>query len=98
MSIENSELLLRYPPRPLTPKERDLVDGWLNLAGDVAIAYASERRTDDPAMYRRVGSAAGAGDQPTHLVSCPDGMRLWVKLTVGAHPRVEIFDTLRAAL
>lgn len=92
------DVLLRYPPRDLAPHERQLVHDWLALAGDIPAAYVSERRSDDPALYRRVVISAAANAQPTHLIHAPAGMRLWVKVTVAADMRIEMFDTLTAAL
>ena len=68
------------------------------MAGDITIAYVSERKSDDPAIFRRLVIAAGPGDQPTHFVHSPEGLRLWVKMTVGSFPTIETFDSLRAAL
>jgi hypothetical protein len=98
MSGDERELLLRHPPRMLTPGEHGLVAEWLSLTGDVAMAYVSERRSDDPAMYRRIVIAAGPSDHPTHLIHCPNGRQLWVKMTLGPQPSVAMFDTLRMAL
>lgn len=92
------DVLLRYPPRDLAPHERQLVHEWLALAGDVPAAYVSERKTDDPALFRRVVISLAANAQPTHLIHAPTGMRLWVKVTVAADMRIEMFDTLSAAL
>jgi hypothetical protein len=92
------DLLLKYPPREIAPGERQYVDEWLARASDVSAAYVSGRRSDDPALYRRIVIAAGPGDEPTHLIHAPTGLRLWLKMTLGGDPRVEIFDTLVAAL
>ena len=92
------DVLLRYPPRDLAPHERQLVHDWLALAGDVPAAYVSERRTDDPALYRRIVISLTANAEPTHLIHAPTGMRLWVKVTVAPDMRIEMFDTLAAAL
>jgi hypothetical protein len=32
------------------------------------------------------------------LIHCPERLRLWIKLTLGPYQRVEMFDTLQAAL
>src|ERR1700761_8546185 len=55
-SMPNTEtdILLRFPPRLLTPGERELVGEWLSLAPDISSAYVSSRPSDDPAMYHRV--------------------------------------------
>src|SRR4051794_22520645 len=43
MSKTAADILLTFPPRSLGPGERALVDEWLGRAGDVAMAYVSER-------------------------------------------------------
>jgi hypothetical protein len=36
--------------------------------------------------------------RPTHLIHQPDGLDLWVKMTVGRDPQIEMFGALREAL
>ena len=98
MSPDPQAVLLRYPPRELSPLERQLVDEWLALAADVSRAYVSGRQTDDPALYRRVVITDRSDGQPTHLIHCPERLRLWIKMTLGPYQRVETFDSLQAAL
>jgi hypothetical protein len=93
-----AEVLLTFPPRLLAPSERGLVEQWLSQAGDVPLAYVSERRGDDPALSRRIVIGVGPGALPTHLIHAPDTLHLWCKTTIGPQVRVEIFDSLRAAL
>ena len=98
MAKSESDILLRLPPRQLAPDERELVEQWLSLAPDVPSAYVSSRRQDDPVMYRRIVIATAADGQPTQTIHAPTGMRLWVKLTIGQEPEVELFDSLAGAL
>lgn len=98
MSIDMQAVLLRYPPRELSPLERELTNEWLALAADISGAYVSGRKSDDPALYRRIVITDGSEGHPTHLIHCPERLRLWIKMTLGAHQRVEMFDTLQAAL
>jgi hypothetical protein len=56
MSIDMPAVLLRYPPRELSPLERELTNEWLALAADISDAYVSARKTDDPALRRRSSS------------------------------------------
>jgi hypothetical protein len=98
MSTDMQALLLRYPPRELSPLERQLADEWRALAGDISSAYVSGRKTDDPALYRRIVITDGSDGEPTHLIHCPERLRLWIKMTLGPYQRVEMFDTLQAAL
>jgi hypothetical protein len=90
-------VLLKYPPREIDPRERELIDQWLSLTGDVSVAHVSARRSDDPALYRRIVIATGPGAQPTHLIHAPNGLRLWIKLTI-VPSEVEVFDSLYSAL
>jgi hypothetical protein len=91
------DVLLKYPPREIDPRERELIDQWLSLTGDVSAAHVSARRSDDPALYRRIVIATGPGVQPTHLIHAPNGLPLWIKLTIG-RSEVEVFDSLYSAL
>jgi hypothetical protein len=98
MPADMHDVLLRFRPRELAPGERALFSEWLSLAGDVASAYVSGRKSDDPALYRRIVVVAGPDDQPTHLIHAPAGQHMWLKMTLGPEPRTEMFETLHAAL
>ena len=89
--------ILQFPPRPLRPDERKLVAEWLAAAGDVASAYVSDRRRDDPAIYRRIVIAEGNG-VPTHLVHTPFGVSFWMVMRVRSAPEIQRFDSLHDAL
>jgi hypothetical protein len=94
----SAEILLAFPPRPLDEKEQALVDEWLALSGDVLMAYVSQRRSDDPRLYRRVVIAGGPTPRPSHIVHAPSGAAGWLVTTVGPPVAVQVFDTLRDAL
>jgi hypothetical protein len=98
MARESRDVLLRLPPRALAPHERALFAEWLALAGDVGTAYISERRSDDPALYRRLVIASDQGDKPTHLIHAPEGLRVWVLMKLGPYPEITMYDSLRTAL
>jgi hypothetical protein len=98
MTNSEADILLRLPPRQLDPDERNLVAEWLSLAPDIPSAYVSARQVDDPVMYRRIVISASADGRPTHTIHAPAGKRLWVRLTVGGEPVVELFDSLSGAL
>ena len=49
----NNNVLLTFPPRPLTDWEQETLRGWLE-AVDGFTAFVSQRRRDDPAIYRRI--------------------------------------------
>jgi hypothetical protein len=90
--------LRTFPPRPLNPDERELVATWLAGTFDVASAYVSERRSDDPALYRRIVINLGPGPGPTHLIHAPTGISCWLVTSVLDGGNVQRFDNLRNAL
>ena len=92
------DILQTFPPRALAPDEHALVAEWLSQAGDIVSAYVSERRSDEPTMYRRIVIAAGPGDQPSHFIHAPEGMSCWLRSTIGSHPNIRRFASLRDAL
>ena len=98
MSSYAHAVMLTFPPRELSPLERDQVREWLALAGDVADCHVSSRRSDDPALYRRIVVSDAPDGRPTHLIHHPRGLDLWVKMTVGPYSHFEMFPTLPAAL
>ena len=44
---------------------------WLAAAGDIADAYVSNRRGDDPTIRHRIVIVTKADDEPSHLVHAP---------------------------
>jgi hypothetical protein len=98
MPNRTGDVLRTFPPRPLHPDERALVDMWLSVACDVASAYVSERRSDDPVLYRRVVIAIGPDPGPSYLIHAPAGISCWLVSSVGRGCEVQKFDSLRAAL
>jgi hypothetical protein len=86
------------PARLLAPDERTLVAEWLSGAGDIAEAYVSNRRGDDPALYHRIVIVVEPADGPAYLVHAPTGRDIWIVLTLGRRTKVQRFRTLRAAL
>jgi hypothetical protein len=91
-------VMLTFPPRELSPSERELVREWLALAGDISAAHVSSRRSDDPARYHRIVVSDAPDGRSTHLIHRPDGFELWVKMRIGPNPEIEMFGTLRTAL
>jgi hypothetical protein len=98
MTDRTGDVLRTFPPRPLNPDERALVDTWLAATCNVASAYVSERRSDDPALYRRIVITVGPDPGPSLLVHAPTGISCWLVTMVGHGSEVRRFDTLRAAL
>ena len=98
MLVRTQDILQTFPARPLRPDERELVAEWLAAAGDVSSAFVSERRTDDPAIYRRIAISADGNDAFTHLIHTPLHTNVWVVLDVRFKPEVHLFESLREAL
>jgi hypothetical protein len=98
MSSYAQAVTLTFPPRELSPLERELVREWLALAGDISQAYVSTRMSDDPVLYRRIVVTGAPDGRPTHLIHHPDGLDLWVKMTIGPYAHFEMFPTLVEAL
>jgi hypothetical protein len=98
MTDRTDHVLRTFPPRPLNPAERALVTTWLAATCDVASAYVSERRSDDPSIYHRVVVTVGPERAPSHLIHAPIGLSCWLVSKVGRGVGVRRYDTLRAAL
>ena len=86
------------PPRLLRADERKLLDEWLDLAGDVASAYVSTRRGDNPAIYRKIVITIEGDGEPTYLIDTPSGTDLWVVVQCRPIPDAQQFASLREAL
>jgi hypothetical protein len=91
------DVIRHLPARLLTPDERALVDEWVAGAGDITEAYVSNRRADDPALYRRIVIVTKP-DGPAHLVHASSGRDIWIVLSLGGRTKIRRFRTLRAAL
>ena len=98
MTDRTDHVLRTFPPRPLNPAERALVSTWLAATCDVASAYVSERRSDDPTILHRVVVTVGPERTPSHLVHAPIGLSCWLVSKVGHGGEVRRYDSLRAAL
>lgn len=92
------DAIRHFPARPLTPDERALLAEWLAAAGDIAKAYVSNRREDDPVLYRRIVIIAKPDEGPSHLVHAPSGRDIWIVFSLGRRVGLQRFNTLRAAL
>ena len=98
MPDRTSDVLRTFPPRPLSPDERALVAEWPAATCDVASAYVSERRGDDPSTYRRIVITLGPGRDPSFLIQAPSGISCWLLYSTQPNADVRRFETLRAAL
>lgn len=92
------DVLRTFPPRPLNPDERALVNTWLAATCNVASAYVCERRSDDPFLQHRIVVTIGPDRRPSYLIHAPAGISCWLVSSVGHGSEVRRFDGLRAAL
>ena len=92
------DVLQTLPPRPLSPDERMLLDEWLSASGDIACAFFSERRADDPALYRRIVIYEDVDAGPSYLIHAPLAVDAWITMNVHDASRAKSFATLRQAL
>src|SRR3954451_23302797 len=94
------DVVRHLPARLLTPDERALVAEWIAAAGDIASAYVSSRRSDDPAIYHRIAITASTDGEPSHYVQALAGRDIFMVTTPGPGRRTKVirFPTLRAAL
>lgn len=93
--LEN--VLLTFPPRPITDGERQLLLDWIATTDDFSV-FVSQRRCDDPAIYRRIIVARRATKQRLYLVHSPKDSDCWIVMSAVESDDVEQFPTLRAAL
>ena len=91
------DVIRDFPARLLTPDERALVAEWIACAGDIAEAYVSNRRVDDPALYHRIVIVTNpeAGRRPCPRANPVGNLD---RLFIGPRTKVQRFRTLRAAL
>jgi hypothetical protein len=92
------ESICDLPARLLTLDENALVAEWLSVAGDVASAYVSNRRGDDPTLYRCVVIVMNPDEGPSHFIHAPSGQNVWIVFSFAQRTKVQRFPTLRAAL
>lgn len=85
------------PPRLLTHEERLIVRAWAE-ASSVHSAFVSERRTDDPAIYRRIVVLRRVTKRQLYLVHCPQDSNCWIVQSAVERDNLGYFPTLRDAL
>ena len=71
---------------------------WIAAAGDIAEAYVSSRRGDDPALRHRIVIIANPDAGPSHVVHAPSGRDIWIVFSLGSRTKIKRYPTLRAAL
>jgi hypothetical protein len=102
MPSSADNVILTFPPRPISQWERALLAEWYAATQrsgmDVARAFVSERRGDDPKVIGRIVVIVQPSREPTHLVYSPAEQSFWVVVTAPSWSDVQRFRTLRAAL
>jgi hypothetical protein len=93
----NNNVLLTFPPRPLTDWEQETLRGWLE-AVDGFTAFVSQRRRDDPAIYRRIVISRRRTKQHAYTIHAAQGVDAWIVVSVTEGEDIASFPTLRAAL
>jgi len=86
-----------FPPRPLTDGERAILLGWSMAAKDFS-AFVSERRSDDPAVYRRIVISRRSGNRRLYLIHSHQNSDHWIMVSAADQEDIGHFPTLRAAL
>jgi hypothetical protein len=92
-----STVLLTFPPRPLTDWEHETLRGLVE-AVDGFTAFVSERRSDDPAIYRRIVVIRRRTKQHAYTIHAPQGMDVWIVASATEGEDIGNFRTLRAGL
>jgi hypothetical protein len=95
-------VILTFPPRPVSRWERTLLAEWLTAAQragfDVSRAYVSERRGDDPRFVGRIVVMLRSSKEPAYLLYPPTASTIWVVMAAPTWEVMQRFRTLRAAL
>jgi hypothetical protein len=97
MADITSTVLLTFPVRPPTDGERDILRCWI-AAADGFSAFVSERRGDDPGLYRRIVISRRRTKQRAYIVQAPQGRDVWIVVSAIDGDDIGRFLTLREAL
>lgn len=102
MPTNPDNVILTYPPRPISQWERALLAEWFAATQrdglDVSRAFVSERRGDEPRMLGKIVVVMRGGREPAHLVYSPRETAFWVVTSAPNWDHVHRHRTLRAAL
>jgi hypothetical protein len=98
MSDDATNVFLTFPPRSLADGEREMVRHWFAGTSDLATAYVSERRGDDPTHFRKIVIIEAGSRQPAWLVHCPNGTEVWLVTPQREGMGARYYTSLRAAL
>lgn len=97
MHVPRKDELPTISPRPLTDDERQLLLDWARLAKSYS-AFVSERRSDDPAIYRRIVVFRRDTNQHLYRIHAGDNSNGWIMLSAAKGDVIERFPTLLTAL
>lgn len=86
-----------FPPRPLTDGERAILLGWTLATKDFS-TFVSERRSDDPAVYRRIIVSRRVNNRRLYMIHAHQNSDYWIMVSAADGEDVGHFPTLRAAL
>jgi len=95
-------VILTFPPRPVSQWERAVLAEWFAATKrkglDIAEAFVSERRGDDPMIVGRIVIVVHPGAEPSHVIYSPSGSTFWVVASAPAWTDLLRCRTLQAAL
>ncbi len=92
-----TKVLVTFPPRPLTDGEREILREWTTEVDDL-FAFVSERRNDEPTIYRRIVISRTSTGRRLYLIRPPQGNDSWLVLSAIEGEDLARCPTLRAAL
>jgi hypothetical protein len=102
MPSNADNVILTFPPRPVSQWEKALLAEWLAATHrnglDIHRAFVSERRGDDPKILGRIVVALWSSPEPEYLLHSPAGFTFWAVMEAPAWDEMQRFPTLRAAL
>ena len=79
-------VILTFPPRPISQWERAVLAEWFAATKrkglDIAEAFVSERRGDDPMIVGRIVIVVHPNSEPSHVIYSPSGSTFWVVSSV----------------
>ena len=86
-----------FPARALTEDEHCVLLDWVKAAKEFS-AFVSERRTDDPAIHRRIVVYRRTTRQQVYLIHSPINAAGWVIVSASTGEDVQRFPALHTAL
>jgi len=102
MPSNADNVILTFPPRPVSQWEKALLAEWLAATHrkglDIHRAFVSDRRGDDPKILGRIVVVLWSGPEPAYLLHSPTGFTFWAVMEAPAWDEMQRFPTLRAAL